>query len=369
MDNAISLQGGTDYFRNVNIGSSNEFELALVFDDVGGFATEVNDKLTGIRTYETNYNVSIKFNKAGSGYKVENDAITYKCEFVKLELENEKIKEKEGLGSGEIEIRNVHGKIETRLTPPKDLPIKEEDILGPSFSKGNLSNRGKLGLKELLLESRFLSPFMSKSIFSDISIYDFDPKLPKRAVPFIGKTTLEEDGSNLAIVLKSIKQNAVRRRKFLNFIKELLPFVEDFGVDKFADTLLLKLREAYSSRHFLPASLLSDGTINIISLIIALYFERKSLKIIEEPERNIHPYLMSRIVKIMQEASRKTQIITTTHNPEIVKYVNLNDILLVSRDKSGFSSICRPSEKNDVKTFLKNEMGIEDLFIHNLLSI
>ncbi|HEY2738846.1 MAG TPA: AAA family ATPase, partial [Thermoanaerobaculia bacterium] len=35
---------------------------------------------------------------------------------------------------------------------------------------------------------------------SDFSIFDLDPKLPKKATPITGKADLEPDGSNLAIV-------------------------------------------------------------------------------------------------------------------------------------------------------------------------
>jgi predicted ATP-dependent endonuclease of OLD family len=69
----------------------------------------------------------------------------------------------------------------------------------------------------------------------------------------------------------------------------------------------------------------------------------------------------------MKEASQKKQIIVTTHNPEIVKYADLESILLISRNKEGFSTISRPSEKEEIKTFLKNEIGLEELYVQNLL--
>jgi predicted ATP-dependent endonuclease of OLD family len=71
----------------------------------------------------------------------------------------------------------------------------------------------------------------------------------------------------------------------------------------------------------------------------------------------------------MKDASIKKQIIVTTHNPEMVKNADLENILLVSRDKDGFSTISRPAEKEEVKTFLKNEIGIEDLYVQNLLEV
>ncbi len=93
------------------------------------------------------------------------------------------------------------------------------------------------------------------------------------------------------------------------------------------------------------------------------------MTIIEEPERNIHPYLISKIVSMMKDASQKKQIIVTTHNPEAVKHASLEDILLVNRDKEGFSNICRPTEKIEIKTFLENEIGIEELYVQNLLGL
>jgi predicted ATPase len=209
-----------------------------------------------------------------------------------------------------------------------------------------------------------------EEIISDISIYDFDPKLPKKATPITGKAELEEDGSNLSIVLKNITENKEKRRKLFNLVKEILPFIGNLEVEKFADkSLLFKLQETYFRKEYLPASLISDGTINITALIVALYFEKKPLTIIEEPERNIHPYLISKVVNMMRDASQKKQIIVTTHNPEIVKYAGLDNILLVSRDKEGFSTISRPADKRELKTFLENEIGIEELYVQNLLEV
>jgi len=101
----------------------------------------------------------------------------------------------------------------------------------------------------------------------------------------------------------------------------------------------------------------------IIALIIALYFDSKPIIIIEEPVRNIHPYLISRLVNMMKEVSEEKQIIITIHNPEVIKHEGLENIFLVSRNKEGFSTISKPSEKEEVEIFLENELGIEELYV------
>jgi len=209
-----------------------------------------------------------------------------------------------------------------------------------------------------------------------ISIYDFDPKLSKKAVPINGKVELAEDGSNLAIVLNNILKSGNKRKKLSNLLKDLLPFVEKLDTSKLIDkSLLLKLRETYHTDKYLPAPQISDGTLNVIALVIALYFAEKLewsgqeelLTIIEEPERNIHPKLISKVGAMMKEASQARQIIATTHNPEMVKHADIDDILLVSRSEDGFSTISRPREKPVLKEFLKDEIGIEELYVQGLL--
>jgi len=365
LNNAVSMQGGVEYLRNINIGASENFSLKVVSDQEFGFlGRRMKEGLIGIKTYETIYEFALKFRKRGLGFEIAKDNLTQKCKFVRIERKKGKIEEKEETGQGEIVLSRANGKVKIDLHKPEQIPIKEGDIYPPFLREKKLSP------STLLLQSPFFFMPPLEEIFSDISIYDFDPKLPKKATPITGKAELEEDGSNLSIILKNITENKEKRRKLFNLVKGLLPFISNLGVEKFADkSLLFKLQEIYFKNQYLPASLISDGTINITAIIVALYFEENPLTIIEEPERNIHPYLISKVVDMMKDASQKKQIIVTTHNPEIVKYAGLDNILLVSRDEKGFSTVSRPADKEELKTFFQNEIGIEELYIQNLLEV
>jgi len=360
LNNAVSMQGGVEYLRNISIGSSERLSINVVStQEFGLLARRLRENLIETKIYETIYEFALKFNKRGSGFRIAEDKLIQKCKFVRLDRPGKKIKEI--LGDGEIIIFRTNGKVKIDLNIPKRVPLKKEDIFPPFLPEEKLPNR------TLLFETSYFLIWLLEGIFRDISIYDFDPKLPKKATPITGKAELEEDGSNLSIILKNITENKEKRRKLFNLVKDLLPFVENLDVEKFADkSLLFKLQETYFKNQYLPASLISDGTINITALIIALYFEKKPLVIIEEPERNIHPYLISKVVDMMKDASQKKQIIVTTHNPEIVKYAGLDNILLVSRDKNGFSKISRPIDKEEIRTFLEH-IGIEELYVQNLL--
>ena len=373
LENAISMQGGVEYLRNINIGALEDFLLEVVSDvskQEGMLGFWIGMEELGLRIHETVYRFAIEFKKKGLGFRrIAEDQLTYKCDSTELDRRKKGV-EKTEIKSGDIVLSNVNSKVDIRLDIPGGVTIRDRIL--PPFLR-----REKLPPKTLLLETplpRFLMRYSpSGVIFGDVSIYDFDPKLPKKAVPITGKAELEEDGSNLAIVLRNIIETKNEKRKLFNLVAYLLPFVDDLGVERFADkSLLFKLREAYSEKQYLPASLISDGTINMIALIIALYFEKKPLVIIEEPERNIHPHLISKVVRMMEDASHNKQIIVTTHNPEMVKHADPRNILLVSRDEDGFSSISRLSEISDkerIRVFLENDIGIEELYVDNLLGI
>jgi predicted ATPase len=208
-----------------------------------------------------------------------------------------------------------------------------------------------------------------RPILGSIELFDLDPKLPKKAAPISGRAYLEPDGSNLALVLRNLLQNPEERAAFIRLTHDALPFIEDLEVERFADkSLLIAAKEIFSER-VLPASFLSDGTIHLAALIVALYFHPASIAIIEEPERNIHPHLISKVVHMLADASQQKQVIVTTHNPELVKHADLADLLLVHRDEQGFSHVTRPAESAELKVFLENDLGVDELYVQNLLGV
>ena len=378
LNNAISMQGGIEYIRNVKIGDSKDILVELYIDSNEvpvsfGYMGKKDEMLVGILANEFRYKFGIKSSLYGEKieYRVVGERLVVNCEFVELEKKEGELREKRKVGVGEINLTSRDdGTVKHGIKAAGELPIKMKDSILPLSSEKGFSEK-KLSPNELFLETPLFFPSLILSdFFRDISIYNFDPKLSKEATPVTGKAELEPNGKNLAIVIKNILNDETRAKSMSALMKDLLPFIEDLRVERLADkSLLVSLEEVYHEKKFLPAPLMSDGTINITALIIALYFERKPLIAIEEPERNIHPHLISKIVDMMKDVSERfeKQIIVTTHNPEMVKYAGIENILLVHRDDNGFSQISRPSEKEEVKIFLKNEMGIEELYVQNLL--
>jgi predicted ATPase len=367
--NAIAMQGGVEYLQNTNIGTSRDLVIRVEYlpeQKVEILEQECRETpLLAIQSCQSTYEFALRFDGSGDGFSVTRDRLTIGCEVMSCDPDAKQMSRKEKIGRGEIQVMNVGGNLTYAVNLPEGFPLTEQELIPIYF-------RGKhVPEKTLLLETPYAYPLPHVEKFFDrIAVYDIDPKLLKNGVAITGKRDLEEDAGNLALVLKNIIGDPEKKRKFSNLLRDVLPFVDDFSVKKFMDiSLILTLRERYAKNHELPSTSLSDGTMTIFALIIVLYFEDKPFIIIEEPVIHIHPFLVGRVITMMKESSSGKQIMITTHSTEVVKHAAIEDLLLVSRDTEGFSVVSRPVDKEEVRIFLENEIGIEELYIQNLLGL
>lgn len=174
------------------------------------------------------------------------------------------------------------------------------------------------------------------------STFDIDTKKAATKSTLKGRTDLQPDGSNLALVIKKLLEDEEQKRKFLGLVSDVLPFVSDTKVETMPDqSLFLEILEEFEpgEDQYIPAEMLSDGTLRVLALIYILYFSDHEKVFIEEPGRNIHPSLIANLMMKVKDAAENTdkQIFLTTHNVEVVKYAPLESIRLVSRDDDGFT--------------------------------
>lgn len=369
LENAISLQGGVEYLQNIKIAQSQPLSFRIIMQgESKGFWPGRHQESQSIKIYKIDYKFSLKFYENESGYTVDQDKMTVNCSMEygkKLEIPGVKSDPMPDSRKFSIKFSNLDG---TLRIVSNNLDM---DMEPPLLDDAPIFRNTPYDEKALLIESPIVGLYLQSALggFRNIGIYDFDPKLSKKPVPLTDLSELASDGSNLTVVLNKIMGIKEYRRSFLNLFRDLLPFIHDINVEKAMDkSIFFRIREKYAKEEGLPASLISDGTINIIALIIALYFQLPMV-VIEEPERNIHPYLISRVMDMFREASKNRQILATTHNPEMVKHADLENLLLITRDDEGFSRITKPADSDEIKIFLENEIGVDDLFVQNLLEV
>lgn len=184
-----------------------------------------------------------------------------------------------------------------------------------------------------------LSPYKVYRFLSSMGFYTIypdnlrEPQKPAHSYP------LDEQGQNLASVLRDLKKK--KNSGFSEIMSDALGKVVE-GVHKYSVTrvggyLVTRLHH-HSPRGGRqgPAFELaqeSDGTLRMLGILTALYQDPpRSLLAIEEPELTIHPGAMGVLCDIIQEASARSQVIITTHNPDLIDRFPANVLRVVEKE-------------------------------------
>lgn len=372
LDNAISLSGGLEYVLNTSLPKSIPLEISIscFCEDDNWISTKPQDKSNRLIMSKFDCTFEITPHKRGSGYSVTKDTLTlYFYQFVKSTLPNEpNHRDVDYSHEYILEYRKSKKKVmlDWKINGPDFNKQDLDDATGSSFIAKLIS--GLPNKNEVLFRYiSFFSPFIASTV-PLARIYDFDPKMMKKAATMTSVTHLEENGENLANILNALLKSKANRERLKDLLNDFLPFIDNISTESnFDKSVSYKIKENYSSKP-LYANFLSDGTVSILAIIIALNFESGSdIIILEEPERNLHPYLMDRLMEMARETSKQKQILITTHTPELIKHASIEDVLFANRDVNGFSRIMRLSDSETVKQFLQDEIGIDCLYVNNLL--
>ena len=369
VEDAIELQGGTSFLANVRSpkGSPISIYFTISMSKVERWARRTITSKIGMVIEKIECGFSIVPNKRGNGFYIGNDSVSlyYVTQDLGDENKRESLIEERRLRVEYLK-RSKNASYQMSLNGDLTEEIQkeiEDDIASKVFLQ--FANKDK---KELLLSriDFLLPPVISINRF--IRVFDFDPRELKRSSPIAATKVLSENGSNIALVLHEILRKKETKEKFEALIKQYMPQIREITVESNYDkSLSYKVSEEYSNKSFHPL-FLSDGTVSIIAIIIALYFDEKSnIIILEEPERNIHPKLLPVIIKSAEEVSAKKQVLITTHNPELLRHSEIDDIRFVFRNKNGNTDVSKPADDDVVKLFMKNDLGIDDLFVNDLL--
>lgn len=147
---------------------------------------------------------------------------------------------------------------------------------------------------------------------------------------------LLEDGSNLGLVLNKLKNHPPTKRLLLEKLKPFYEGIEDFETHVQGGTIQVFMHEQGDKT--IPAARLSDGTLRYLCLLAILcHPEPPPLICLEEPEAGLHPDIIPKIAELLVEASKRTQLIVTTHSDALVSALSETPeaIVVCEREKDG----------------------------------
>ncbi|MBW4645773.1 MAG: AAA family ATPase [Goleter apudmare HA4340-LM2] len=164
---------------------------------------------------------------------------------------------------------------------------------------------------------------------------------------------LLEDGSNLGLFLNNL-QHQIGNRKIIEYLRNFYDAAEELSVRIYGGTVQIFIREEGLLQP-IAANRLSDGTLRYLFLIALLLDPTPPpLICLEEPEIGLHPDILPTIVEMLIAASKRTQLIVTTHSDALVAALSEypESVLVCERDEKG--SHLHRLEPDKLKNWLEN---------------
>ena len=161
---------------------------------------------------------------------------------------------------------------------------------------------------------------------------------------------LRFDAANIGpYILRLQKDYAVEYREVLDAVRLVMPFFDDFLLDVVdfgqKQKVNLSWRQKGSDYRMQPYHL-SDGSIRFICLATALPQPNPpSTIVIDEPELGLHPTAIAILAELIQNASKRSQLIVATQSPALIDHFEVEDVIVANR-KNGASIFERLREKD-----------------------
>jgi len=170
---------------------------------------------------------------------------------------------------------------------------------------------------------------------TSMGFYSLDPvQIRSIQAPDPGGT-LARDGRNIASVVWRLSQEDERAMDLVQaYLSKVVDGIRSVERVQVANKETLEFRqEVKGSKHpwRFYANSMSDSTLRALGVLVAVLqrggggLGRVPLVGLEEPETALHPAAAGVLLEALREASRETQIISTTHSPDLLDNEELRD--------------------------------------------
>lgn len=106
---------------------------------------------------------------------------------------------------------------------------------------------------------------------------------------------------------------------------------------------------------------MGEGVANLLGLIVDLCIAENKLFLIEEPENDIHPKALKKLLGLISKKSAQNQFIITTHSNIVTKYLGAQDSSKIINVKMTFRDKLPTSSVEYIDTPEKRRTALEDL--------
>lgn len=141
--------------------------------------------------------------------------------------------------------------------------------------------------------------------------------------------TLQPDGGNSAAILREIRRwDETKYDRARKYLAQIAPSVKDVDYAKAGpkETIAFYQDVGAASPWEFGAISMSDGTLRALGVLLAVFqMNTPTLTVIEEPDAAVHPAVLETLLDLLLEGSERSQMIVTTHSPELLNHKSVDD--------------------------------------------
>jgi predicted ATPase len=180
---------------------------------------------------------------------------------------------------------------------------------------------------------------------SRMGFYNLNPDRVKELQKPDQGDLLARDGGNVASVIDQMeKRRDPAKDRIQEYLAKVVPGIRGVTHKGMGGRETLEFRQSVPgdpNPWKFPAASMSDGTLRALGILVALLQSRNgdrpevSVVGIEEPEVALHPAAAGVVLDALQEASERTQVIITSHSPDLLDDERLRTesiLAVVARD-------------------------------------
>jgi predicted ATPase len=167
----------------------------------------------------------------------------------------------------------------------------------------------------------------------NIAIYSIFPDVLRAPQRYSPVKPMERHGSNWSSILKDQAEESWKP-DLVAALGKLTGDMEDIRITTAAGFLVVQFRHDSPNKKlkWFDAGQESDGTLRVAGIVTALLQEPAVPVVgVEEPELTVHPGAIPILFDHLKQAGSRSQVIVTTHSPELLDLMGAEDVRVVDR--------------------------------------
>lgn len=166
-----------------------------------------------------------------------------------------------------------------------------------------------------------------------IKVFQISPMKSREVGVPTPSPELERSGGNLPAVVDDMQRNKPEAwASVMEVMRAIMPDLKSIEVDYTSSKRLGLFFREEGYRRSWSVEEVSDGTLQTLALLFAIFDPGSYALVLEELENSVHPWIIRRVIDACRQASASKQIILTTHSPIVINAMAPEEVWVIWRE-------------------------------------